>query len=72
MGQVILGEAQENILGDENMIHINEQLKMIKTIKEHLDNVNVEDAKTELRILETYVKGVFLGYQQGLRTMQEE
>jgi hypothetical protein len=54
------------------MIHINEQLKMIKTIREHLDNVNVEDAKTELRILETYVKGVFLGYQQGLQTMKEE
>ena len=68
--QVILVDKQENILGDENMLGLSETLKIIETIKEHLDNVNVEDAKAEVRVLETYIKGQFIGYQQGLKTIK--
>tara|TARA_R100000353_G_scaffold69116_1_gene53481 strand:- start:12958 stop:13191 length:234 start_codon:yes stop_codon:yes gene_type:complete len=70
--QVILVDKQENILGVENMLGLSETLKIIETIKEHLDNVNVEDAKVEVRVLETYIKGQFIGYQQGLKTVREE
>lgn len=70
--QVILADKQENILGDENMLGLSETLKIIETIKEHLDNVNVEDAKVEVRVLETYIKGQFIGYQQGLKTVKED
>tara|TARA_B100000424_G_C22918610_1_gene488783 strand:- start:254 stop:418 length:165 start_codon:yes stop_codon:yes gene_type:complete len=54
------------------MLGLSETLKIIETIKEHLDNVNVEDAKVEVRVLETYIKGQFIGYQQGLKTVKED
>ena len=54
------------------MIGTSEMLKIIETIREHLDNVNTEDAKVEFRVLETYLKGLFIGYQQGLKTKKED
>lgn len=52
------------------MIGTKEMLQTIETIKEHLDNVNTEDAKIEVRMLETYIKGMFIGYQQGIKTFR--
>jgi hypothetical protein len=50
------------------MIGTKEMLQIIETIKEQLEDVNTEDAKTEVRVLETYIKGMFIGYQQGMKT----
>jgi len=69
---VIHEDKQKDILRIDNMIGTNEMLKIIETIKEHLDNVNTEDAKIEVRVLETYLKGLFIGYQQGLKTNKED
>ena len=54
------------------MIGTSEMLKIIETIREHIDNVNTEDANVELRVLESYLKGLFIGYQQGLKTKKED
>ena len=52
------------------MIGTKEMLQIIETIKEQLEDVNTEDAKTEVRVLETYIKGMFIGYQQGMKTFR--
>ena len=53
------------------MIYNKNLMTIIQTMKEHLDNINVEDAKIELRVLEMYLKGVSLGYAQGIKTERD-
>ena len=44
---------------------------IIQTIKEKLDDEDIEGSKLELRVLEMYLKGVSLGYAQGIKTERD-
>ena len=46
-------------------------MMIIQTIKEKLDDEDIEGSKLELRVLEMYLKGVSLGYAQGIKTERD-
>ncbi len=46
-------------------------MSLLQTINEKLDDVDLEGAKVELRVLEMYLKGVSLGYVQGMKTERD-
>ena len=53
------------------MIYNKNLMGIIQTIKEKLDDEDIEGSKVELRVLDMYLKGVALGYAQGIKTERD-
>ena len=46
-------------------------MSLLQTINEKLNDEDLDGAKVELRVLEMYLKGVSLGYAQGIKTERD-
>ena len=46
-------------------------MDIIQTMKELLNDGDTQGTQIELRVLETYLKGLQLGYAQGMKTERD-
>jgi len=53
------------------MIYNKNMMSLLQTINEKLNDEDLDGAKVELRVLEMYLKGVSLGYAQGMKTERD-